>query len=145
VLAIRATEIVFSDQFPMLVDALKQRYQIDHVYLLGFSQGAVTAMLTAFNSGDLFDGVVSFGPPVFDISWFTGEALEKSRGVRVMLLHGQDDPHARFEVSKNVRDALKKAGYDVTFRPFDGGHTVPDDQLGFVTEWIQSLNQETTE
>lgn len=143
-MAIRAHELVFSDQFPTLVADLQQRYQIDHVYVLGFSQGAVTAMITAFNSGDMFDGVVSFGPPVFDISWFTGEALEASRGVRVMLLHGQDDPHARFAVSENVRDALKDAGYDVTFRPFDGGHTVPDDQLGFVTAWIRkaAFNQE---
>jgi predicted esterase len=135
--SIRAAELVFSDQLPSVVADLQQRYQIDHVYLLGSSQGAIIAMITAINSGDLFDGVVSFFPAAFDISWFTEDALEASRGVRVMLLHGRDDQIARFSVSEKAGDALKEAGYDVTFRPFDGGHRVPIDQLDFVTEWIK--------
>jgi phospholipase/carboxylesterase len=138
----RATELASSDQLPPLVTDLQQRYRIDQVYVLGFSQGALLAMVTGLYNSELFDGVVSFGPPAFDTSWFTGNTLVASSGVRVLLVHGQEDPHARFAVSEHARDALKEAGYDVTFRPFDGGHTVPNDQLDFVAEWMRNVEPE---
>jgi phospholipase/carboxylesterase len=136
----RATKLASTEHIPPVVTDLQQRYRIDRVYMLGFSQGAILAMATGIYNSALFDGVVSFGIPVFDTVWFTGNTLVESNGLPVMLLHGREDPHARFAASEYTRDALKGAGYDVTFRPFDGGHTVQIDQLGFVTEWIRSVN-----
>jgi predicted esterase len=111
--------------------------------------------MTSINNSGLFDGIISFGPPGFDgfrgpsrdgtsrprgSSWFTGNTLAAGSGVRVLLVHGREDPHAPFAVSEHARDTLKDAGYDVTFRPFVGGHTVPKDQLGFVGKWIRKGN-----
>jgi phospholipase/carboxylesterase len=136
----RSTVLASSDQLPVVVTDLKQRYRVDSVYILGFSQGALLAIVTGLYNSALFDGVVSFATPAFDTSWFTGNTLVASNGVRVLLVHGQEDPHARFAVSEHARDALKDAGYDVTFRPFAGGHTVPNDQLDFVAKWIREVN-----
>jgi predicted esterase len=138
----RATELASSNQLPTVVTDLRKRYRIDRVYILGFSQGALLAMVTGLYNSGLFDGVVSFGPPAFDTSWFTGNILAASSGVRILLVHGQEDQSARFAVSEHARDSLKDAGYDVTFRPFAGGHTVPNDQLDFVVKWMRNINPE---
>lgn len=135
----RATVLAGSDQIAPMVTDLRQRYQIDRVYILGFSQGALLALTTGIYNSELFDGVVTFGPPAFDTSWFNGNTLAEASGVRVLLVHGRKDPHARFAVSEHARDALKGVGYDVTLRPFEGGHTVPKDQLDFVAKWIRSV------
>lgn len=138
----RATRLVANDRIPPLVTDLRQRYRIDRVYVLGASEGAMMALMTGFYNSGLFDGVVSFFPPAFDTSWFTGNTLAASSGVRVLLMHGREDMLAQFAVSEQARDALKDAGYDVTLRPFSGGHTVTNEHLDFVAEWIRNVNPE---
>jgi phospholipase/carboxylesterase len=135
----RATRLVVNDQIPPVVTDLRQRYRIDRVYILGASEGAIVALLTAIQNSGLFDGVVSFFPPEFDTSWCPGNTLAASSGVRVLLMHGREDKLAQFSVSEDTRDALKDAGYDVTFRPFTGGHTVTNDHLDFVAKWIRKV------
>ncbi|MHC4697177.1 MAG: alpha/beta hydrolase [Planctomycetota bacterium] len=136
----RAGRLAVNEQIPPVVTDLRQRYRIDRVFILGASEGAMMALATAINNGWLFDGVVSFFPPAFDTSWFTGNTLTASSGVRVLLMHGREDMLARFAVSEHARDALKDAGYDVTFRPFSGGHTVTNDHLDFVAKWIRNVS-----
>ena len=112
-------------------------------------------LITGIYHSGLFDGIVSFGPPGFGgfrgpsrdgtprprrPSSLKGNTLAEGSGVRVLLVHGREDPHAPFVVSEYARDTLKDAGYDVTLRPFDGGHTVPKDQLDFVAKWIRKVN-----
>jgi predicted esterase len=136
----RATRLVANDRIPPLVTDLQQRYRIDRVYVLGASEGAMMALITGIYHSGLFDGIVSFFPPGFDTSWFTGNTLAAGSGVRVLLMHGREDMLARFAVSEQARDALKDAGYDVTFHPFSGGHTVTNDHLDVVAKWIRKVN-----
>ncbi len=151
----RASNLAVHDRIPPVVTDLRQRYRIDRVYVMGFSEGALIALMTGIYNSGVFDGVVSFCPPGFDgfrgpsgdgtprprgPSWFTGNTLAAGSGVRVLLVHGRKDSRAPFAVSEHARDTLKDAGYDVTLRHFVGGHRVPKDQLGFVAKWIRKVN-----
>jgi phospholipase/carboxylesterase len=136
----RAGRLAVNHQIPPVVTDLRRRYLIDRVYILGASEGAIMALGTAINNSGLFDGVVSFFPPAFDTSWFAGNTLATSRGVRVLLMHGREDKLARFAASEHARDAFKDAGYDVTFHPFSGGHMVTNDHLDVVAKWIRKVN-----
>jgi predicted esterase len=88
----------------------------------GFSDGATYALSLGLINGDLFRRVLAFSP---------GFVVEGSRGMsrdkpRIFVSHGTGDPILPVDrCSRVIVPALKKIGYDVVFREFAGGHTVP--------------------
>ena len=85
----------------------------------GFSDGASYAVSLGLINGDLFRRVVAFSPGfVVD-----GSAQGKPR---VFVSHGTADTILPIDrCSRVIVPALRRRGYDVTFREFDGGHEMP--------------------
>jgi phospholipase/carboxylesterase len=85
----------------------------------GFSDGASYGLSLGLPNGDLFRKIVAFSP---------GFMLDESpRGKpRIFVSHGTQDeilPIAR--CSRILVPQLKSLGYEVTYREFEGGHSVP--------------------
>lgn len=136
-LQLRAGMLAATDHIPRVVTDLRRRYRLDAVYLLGFSQGAMMAFVTGINHNGLFDGIVTFGLPAFDTAWFLDDTLSTARDLRILVIHGEQDEPAPIAISERARDELRSASYDVTYRAFAGGHSVPNDELDFVKTWVQ--------
>jgi phospholipase/carboxylesterase len=85
----------------------------------GFSDGATYALTLGVSNGDLFPAVIAFSPG--------GVVAGEQRGVpRFFVSHGTHDsvlPIAR--AGDAVVRKLRRAGYPVTYRRFDGDHEVP--------------------
>lgn len=133
----RALLLLVNDHLPAVIRELRQRYEIDRVYLLGFSQGALTAYLAGIHQHDLVDGIIAFGS-LTRAEWYSGDALAEGRDVRVLIAHGTADQRVAFSEGERARDLLRQHGYDVTFRAFDGGHIVPLDELELAIDWIET-------
>jgi phospholipase/carboxylesterase len=85
----------------------------------GFSDGASYALSLGLDNGDLFSHILAFSP---------GFIVSRSRQgrPRIYITHGTGDeilPIA--STSRRLVPALDKGGYAVTYREFDGPHTVP--------------------
>jgi phospholipase/carboxylesterase len=132
----RAIQSLVNDHLPAVIRDLRQRYRIDQVYILGFSQGAMTAYLAGICQPALFDGIVAFGGMTRK-EWYPGDTLAQGQHVPVLILHGKSDTRMPFSEGERARDLLMKGGYDVTFRPFSGGHTVPSNEFDFVVAWLR--------
>jgi predicted esterase len=86
----------------------------------GFSDGATYALSLGLINGDLFSRVVAFSP---------GFLVQRApHGHPTFFVsHGTSDPILPIDrCSRLIVPALRKAGYDVTFREFSGGHEVPE-------------------
>ncbi|SDN77447.1 alpha/beta hydrolase [Geodermatophilus sp. DSM 45219] len=89
------------------------------VAVAGFSDGASYALGLGLANGDLFGEVVAFSP---------GSVAGSSREGRpaVFVSHGDADDVLPVErTSRRIVPVLREDGYDVTYRRFAGGHTVP--------------------
>jgi predicted esterase len=87
----------------------------------GFSDGATYAVSLGLINGDLFRRVVAFSP---------GFVIEGTpHGTpQFFVSHGVADPILPIDrCSRLIVSGLRKRGYDVTLREFDGGHEVPAD------------------
>ena len=127
---------------------LKKYYNINNVYLLGFSQGAIFTYIAGINEHDLYKGLIIFsGPGLLEplVSPFTGESdnnwLEKdyiksAKTLRIFIAHGTKDQLAKYDLGVKSNEILTNYGYDVTFHKFDGGHKVDRESLKRVIEWI---------
>ena len=91
----------------------------DRVAVSGFSDGASYALSLGLGNGDLFAAVLAFSPG------FSAPATRRGRPA-VFVSHGTDDPVLPIgRTSRRIVPSLRRAGYDVDYREFSGGHTVP--------------------
>lgn len=135
----QVTSLTVADQIPAVIAQVREKYPIDRVYVLGFSQGSVLALLAGVFESAEIDAVVAFGLPTFRTSWFPGQTLAKGADVRVLLVHGTQDVIASAPISREARDALATAGYKVELRSFTGAHGVPSDEVGYAAEWLSKV------
>jgi predicted esterase len=116
----RALDRVFG-----LLDADPSRIAIG-----GFSDGATYALSLGLINGELFRRVVAFSPGFV----VPGNTQGKPR---VYISHGTADEILPIErCSGTIVPALQKRGYDVTFKQFAGGHTVPSEVAREGMQWV---------
>ena len=96
----------------------------------GFSDGATYALSLGLINGDLFRRVVAFSPG------FVIEGTPHGQP-RFFISHGTADPILPIDsCSRLIVSKLKKRGYDVTFREFDGEHEVPAEIAREGMKWV---------
>jgi phospholipase/carboxylesterase len=124
------------DYIVRLVHDLGDRYSTDGVYLMGFSQGAIFTCITGIYRHDLFKGLICLSGAL-EIGWFPEGYLEAASSLRVFMTHGKHDQEIPYAAGVQAKDILRKHGYDVTFRDFEGGHTIPEVILKEIVTWIE--------
>lgn len=108
----------------------KVRVDTERIAVAGFSDGASYALGLGLANGRLFGRVVAFSPG------FVPRAGRSGRP-GVFVSHGDVDevlPIGR--TSRRIVPALQDDGYDVTYREFAGGHTVPPEIAGEALGWL---------
>lgn len=96
----------------------------------GFSDGATYGLSLGLINGDLFRRVVAFSP---------GFVIEGTpHGTpQFFISHGVADPILPIDrCSRLIVSGLRKRGYDVELREFDGGHEVPADIALDGMRWV---------
>ena len=89
----------------------------------GFSDGASYALSLGVINGDLFDHILAFSPG-FLVPTTTADTP------RIFISHGIHDEVLPIDpCSRRIVPALRRAGYDVDYHEFDGGHVVPPDMV----------------
>lgn len=114
-------ELTALEYIPDALVRVREEYALSRVYVFGFSQGGVYAVLSGFYRRDLFDGIIAFGTVGIDRDWFgyRGDALEDGREVPVLLVFGTEDPYGPVSDLERARDLFREAGYDVTLHVFE--------------------------
>ena len=104
-----------------VVDSVADRVDADTSRLAvgGVSDGASYALSVGLANGDVFSAVIAFSPGFLAVPEPVGHP-------RVFISHGTADPILPIDAcSRAFVPMLSEAGYQVMFREFDGGHTVP--------------------
>lgn len=143
----RAADLT-ADYMADLVSELKAHYNIDDIYLMGFSQGAIFTYISGIQRPQLYKGIICLSGPgineplrnpfagLYAPDWLEEKYLEPAKSLRVFIAHGTKDQTPKYEFGVKSKEILSSYGYDVTFHSFDGGHTVDTESLKRVLEWI---------
>lgn len=89
----------------------------------GFSDGASYALSVGLGSGNLFTNICAFSPGFVVPATPSGHP-------EIFVSHGRrDDILPIHQASRRIVPHLRAQGYRVTYREFDGGHTVPAEMI----------------
>jgi phospholipase/carboxylesterase len=96
----------------------------------GFSDGASYAISLGLANGDLFTHVIAFSPGLVEQVTQRGEPS-------IFIAHGMHDEVLPIDASSGPRVLrLERDGYEVRYRKFDGGHTVPPEIAREAADWF---------
>ncbi len=143
----RAADLT-ADYMGDLVSELKAHYNIDDIYLMGFSQSAIFTYIAGLQRPQLYKGIICLSGPAiheplrnpfageYAPDWLEEKYLEPAKTLRVFIAHGTKDQTPPFDYGVKSKDILSSYGYDVSFHSFDGGHTIDPEILKQALEWI---------
>ena len=107
------------------------RVDAKRIGLSGFSDGASYALGLGLANGDLFGSVAAYSPG------FIPPGSMRSGKPRIFVSHGREDTILPIDTcSRRLVPELTKAGYEVTFREFEGPHTVPKEIAEESIRWF---------
>jgi phospholipase/carboxylesterase len=96
----------------------------------GYSDGASYALALGLANGDLFSHVLAFSPGFLAPSGQRGSPS-------VFVSHGTRDGWLPIDsCSRRIVPRLKRAGYKVRYREFEGGHVVPPEIAREAASWF---------
>ncbi|MDP9405490.1 MAG: alpha/beta hydrolase-fold protein [Actinomycetota bacterium] len=122
-------DVAFVDR---VLASVFRRYAIDQerVAVGGFSDGASYALSLGMTNGDLFDAILAFSPG------FSAPARMEGRP-RLFVSHGTDDGVLPIDAtSRRIVPAARRAGYDVTYEEFEGGHMLSREIAAAGLDWL---------
>jgi predicted esterase len=131
----RAETPEFGADVARIDDALAQvfsRYAIDapRVAIIGFSDGAGYSLSLGARNSSLFRNIIAIAPGML----VPGATQAPSR---VFIAHGRKDRVIPFDLSeKGFAPALRQAGFEVEFAPFDGGHELTPAIISRALDWL---------
>lgn len=113
------------------------------IVLGGFSQGAMTSAEIAFDSDQELAGLILLsGTTVDEEGW--AEHFAGRRHLPIFIAHGRRDPVLPFERMERFQARLKAFGLNVTWLPFDGDHSIPDEVVAGMSAFIRNVFQRDT-
>ncbi|HMC43416.1 MAG TPA: PHB depolymerase family esterase [Acidimicrobiales bacterium] len=121
-------DVAFLDE---VLDSVADRVDADmeRLALGGVSDGASYALSVGLSNGDVFAAVMAFSPGFLAVPRSVGRP-------KVFVSHGTADPILPIDLcSRDFVPALREAGYEVTFREFDGGHGLPPPVADEAMRW----------
>jgi phospholipase/carboxylesterase len=125
----------FADDVPEIERRMQEVFDVyaidpDRVGVQGFSDGASYTLSLGLANGDLFRHAVASSPGGY------AEAPRRGRP-EIVITHGTGDPVIPFELSRDETvPKLRRMGYEVTFRPFEGGHGMPNAMVPEMLDWL---------
>ena len=109
------------------------RVNPDRIAVSGFSDGASYALGLGLANGDLFGSVMAFSPG------FIPHGAPTNGHPRFFVSHGTADQILPIgQCSRQLVPRLTQAGYQVTYREFDGPHTLPREIGSAALRWFLS-------
>jgi predicted esterase len=104
----------------------------------GFSDGASYALSLGLTNGALFRHIIAFSPGFMAPSQLTDAP-------RIFISHGTHDTVLPIEkCSRRLVSQLERANYDVTYREFDGPHTIPAAIAREAMDWYLTTGEPST-
>lgn len=114
--------VVYLQQF--ILEAIEE-YQLDlnNIYVLGFSQGAILAQTLGLTMGMTIKGVVALSGyvPDFVMEEYAKQSVEH---MNIFISHGDYDYIIPSQWGAQSRDYFEALGADVTFKAYEDGHGV---------------------
>jgi len=122
-----------------ILDGLfEEEFNAEESFLFGFSQGS----LLTFEFGARYEkklaGYLAISGYIYNPKLLLKEMNPALKDANWLCTHGTHDDVLPFSTSKAQVETLQKSGFNIEFKSYPKVHTIAEDELGMIKEWIKS-------
>jgi phospholipase/carboxylesterase len=120
------------------ITQVKQQYQLDEVYLGGFSQGAIMSFSVGLTSPREVKGIISLSGRVLVELKPLITKHEDLQKLRAFVAHGTNDNTLSVEYARDARSYLESLGVQLSYHEYDLGHQVNEQVIKDLNDWLDT-------
>jgi phospholipase/carboxylesterase len=124
--------------FEVLDDLLERGFPAEEITFGGFSQGSLMAVEVGLRYPRRFAGIVGISGWICEPEKLLKELSPVARRQRLLLTHGIGDPLLPIAQVRPQIPPLKAAGVDVEWCEFDKVHTIIEDEILLVRDFVRA-------
>jgi phospholipase/carboxylesterase len=120
-----------------LIDEISTHIPKEHIYIMGFSQGACLALESSARFATKYAGVVAFTGGLIGSTVNEEKYRGNFEGTKIFIGTSDQDPHVPLLRSQQSKEVLEKLGADVTLKVYKGmSHTITEDEINWVKKHV---------
>ena len=116
----------------------EEEFNADESFLFGFSQGALLTFEFGARYEKVLAGYIAVSGYIYDADNLLLEINQDVKASNWLCTHGIYDDVLPFNTSKDQVETLQNGGFDITFKSYQKDHTVAEDELMMIKEWIKT-------
>lgn len=120
----------------LLDEQLARGFRTEETVLFGFSQGCVMTLEVGFRYPRRFAGLVGVSGYVHQLEKLVEERSAVAGQQRMLFTHGRMDPLVPFDPVRAQVERLKAAGFPIEWRAFDKVHTICEEELVLIRQFV---------
>jgi len=122
-----------------LLDGLPTRgFPAEQTTFGGFSQGCLMAIDAGLRYPRRFAGIVGVSGWVCELRKLLQELSPVARQQRLLMTHGTGDPLILIDPVRGQIPLLKAAGINVEWREFDKAHTIAEEEIVVIRDFVRA-------
>jgi len=131
--------IVYSSSIltDILDELFEEEFNAAESFLFGFSQGS----LLTFEFGTRYEkklaGYLAISGYIYDPELLLVEMNPALKDANWLCTHGTHDDVLPYATSKAQVETLQNGGFNITFKSYPKVHTIAEDELMMIKEWIK--------
>lgn len=122
-----------------ILDSLfEEEFNADESFLFGFSQGSLLTFEFGARYEKVLAGYIAVSGYIYDTTNLLQEMNPNVNSSNWLCTHGTYDDVLPFSTSKSQVETLQNAGFEIEFKSYQKDHTIAEDELQMIKEWIIS-------
>ncbi len=122
-----------------ILDTLfEEEFNAYESFLFGFSQGALLTFEFGARYEKVLAGYIAVSGYIYDTNNLLEEMNPNVNNSNWLCTHGTYDGVLPYYSSKAQVETLQNGGFDIEFKSYDKDHTIAEDELQMIKEWITS-------
>jgi len=122
-----------------ILDTLfEEQFNAEESFLFGFSQGSLLTFEFAARYPKVLAGYIAVSGYIYDADKLLQEMNPNVKTSNWLCTHGIYDDVLPYKTSKAQVEVLQNGGFDIEFKSYKKTHTITEDELMMLKEWIES-------
>jgi len=121
------------------IESLKTQFLFNEneIYVGGFSQGGIMSYSVGLTRPDLIKGIAVMSGRLLKEVKPQIASPEALKNLQVYISHGTSDNVLSIEYAREANAFLKTSNISPTYKEFEGGHTVTNEMLLSLIDWLK--------
>lgn len=121
----------------VLDELFEEEFNAEESYLFGFSQGSLLTFEFGARYHKVLAGYIAVSGYIYDAPKLLEDMNKDVLNSRWLCTHGTSDGVLPYETSKEQVQILQDGAFNVDFRTYDKDHTIVEDELKMIAQWIK--------